>query len=70
VRTAFSIIRRVLLGVLFVAATLGLYFVCQGMFAGYPKYHTDILSMAGMALIAAIGGIAWIGDERRSDADD
>jgi hypothetical protein len=57
----------VLLGVLFVATTLGLFFVCQGMFAGYPRYHTDILSIAGMALIAAIGGIAWIVDERRSD---
>lgn len=68
--TAFRIVRRLLLGVLFVAATLGLYFVCQGMFAGYPQYHTDVLSMAGMALIAAIGGIAWIIDERCSDPNE
>jgi H+/Cl- antiporter ClcA len=45
------------------------YFVCQGMFAGYPRYHTDVLSIIGMILIAATGGVAWIIDERRSDAD-
>jgi hypothetical protein len=46
------------------------YFVCQGMFAGYPKHHTGVLSFAGMVLIALAGGVAWIIDERRIPDDD
>lgn len=46
------------------------YFVCQGMFAGYPRYHSGALSLAGMILIALIGGGAWILDERRIRDED
>jgi H+/Cl- antiporter ClcA len=60
---------RALLSVVGVIGGLFGYFVCQGMFAGYPRYHTDVLSIIGMNLIAATGGVAWIIDERRSDAD-
>jgi hypothetical protein len=45
-------------------------FVCQNVFAGYPKYHSAPLSIVGMILIALTGGVAWIIDERRIDADD
>lgn len=41
----------------------------MGTFAGYPQYHTDVLSVIGMVLIALTGGVAWIIDERRIDAD-
>jgi hypothetical protein len=44
-------------------------FVCQGVFAGYPKYHTQVLSIIGMILIALTGGVAWILDERRINAN-
>jgi hypothetical protein len=47
-----------------------LYGVCQGVFAGYPQYHTDLFSKIGMALIALTGGAAWIIDQRRIDDDD
>jgi len=60
---------RALLTVVGIVAGLCLYFVCQGVFAGYPRYHTELLSIIGMILIAATGGVAWIIDERRSDAD-
>ena len=40
------------------------------MFAGYPKYHSRLLSIAGLVLIVLIGGIAWIVDERRIHDDD
>jgi hypothetical protein len=59
--------------VLTVAGALGgllCYFVCQGMFSGYPRYHTGLLSLVGMVLIAATGGIAWLFDERRIRDDD
>jgi hypothetical protein len=39
------------------------------VFAGYPRYHTDMLSVIGMVLIALTGGVAWIIDERRIDDD-
>lgn len=68
-RTARRALTRALLTVVGVVAGLFCYFVCQGMFAGYPRYHTDVLSIIGMVLIALTGGVAWVMDERRSDAD-
>jgi hypothetical protein len=67
--TARRFLSRALLTAVGIVAALFCYFVCQGMFAGYPKYHTDVLSIIGMILIAATGGVAWIIDERRSNAD-
>jgi hypothetical protein len=69
-RAARRVLTRALLVVPGIAGGLLLYFVCQGMFAGYPKYHTDVLSTIAMLLIAATGGAAWSIDQRRIDADD
>ena len=66
-------IRALIRAVLTVVGTIGgllCYFICQGMFAGYRKDHTDILSAVGMLLIMAVGGTAWIIDHRRIDADE
>lgn len=62
-------VRRLVLTLAGVIGGLFCYFVCQGMFAGYPRYHTGLLSLTGMVLIALTGGIAWIIDERRSHDD-
>lgn len=62
-------ITRAALTVAGVAGGLLCYFVCQGMFAGYPRYHTGLLSLLGMILIAATGGAAWLVDERRISDD-
>ena len=61
---------RTALTVVGIIGGLFCYFVCQGMFAGYPKYHTGLLSLLGMILIALTGGLAWIVDERRMRDDD
>jgi hypothetical protein len=58
------------LTVLAVIVALFLYFVCQGMFSGYPKYHSGLLSVVAMILVALTGGIVWIIDQRRIDADE
>ena len=68
-RSARRFLTRALLTITGVTIGLFLYFVCQGVFAGYPKYHTDALSVVGMILIALTGGVAWIIDERRIDGD-
>jgi hypothetical protein len=68
--TAARIIIRVLVTVVATIAGLFCYFVCQGMFAGYPRYGTEILSWIGMLVIMAAGGVAWIIDHRRIDGDD
>jgi uncharacterized membrane protein YphA (DoxX/SURF4 family) len=68
-RTALRVLTRVVLTILGVIVALFLYFVCQGVFSGYPKYHSELLSIIGMILIALTGGVAWIIDERRIDAD-
>lgn len=56
----------VAVGVIFAAFC---FFVCQGLFSDYPQYGTNILGPLGMCLIALTGGIAWVIDHRRIDAD-
>ena len=68
--TAGRIIVRVVLAIAGIVVGLFCYFVCQGMFAGYPRYGTDVLSWVGMLVIMAVGGAAWIIDHRRIDRDD
>jgi hypothetical protein len=68
--TVGRVLIRSLLTTAAVIGGLFCYFVCQGMFAGYPKYGTGILSDLGLLLIMAISGAAWIIDHRRIDADD
>ena len=68
--TARRLFTRTLLTVAGVIGGLICLFVCQNVFAGYPRYHTDMLSIIGMILIAVTGSVAWIIDERRIDADD
>lgn len=46
------------------------FFLCERMFAGYPRYGTDILTYIGLALVMAIGGAAWLIDQRRLDSDE
>lgn len=46
------------------------YFVCQGMFGGYPRIHSALLTTLAMVAIAVTGGIAWIVDERRPHDDE
>ena len=67
-----SIVRfvsRVLLVVIGTVVGLLLSSVSMGVFAGYPQYHTDVLSIIGLILIMGIGGAAWIIDQRRIDAE-
>jgi hypothetical protein len=60
---------RALLTLVGVIGGLFCFLVSQGVFAGYPEYHTELLSIIGVILIALTGGAAWIIDERRIDAD-
>ncbi|MGW6196914.1 hypothetical protein ACWF0M_12270 [Kribbella sp. NPDC055110] len=69
-RTVLRVLTRVVLTILGVVVAVLLYFVCQGVFSGYPKYHTGLLSIIAMILVALTGGIVWIIDQRRIDADD
>jgi hypothetical protein len=63
-------VTRTLWTLLGVVLGMFLYCVCQGVFAGYPEYHTDLFSKIGMVLVALTGGAAWIIDHRRIDDDD
>ena len=64
------ILIRTVLTVLGIVGGLLCYFICQGMFSGYPQYDTGVLSDIGLVLIMAVGGTAWIIDHRRIDADE
>jgi hypothetical protein len=69
-RTVGRVLIRSLLTTAAAIGGLFCYFVCQGMFAGYPQYGTGTLSVVGLVLIMAAGGAAWIIDHRRIDAGD
>ena len=69
-RKARRIVTRAVLTIVGVIVGLLLYFVCQGVFSGYPKYHTELLTIIAMFLIALTGGVVWIIDQRRIDADE
>ena len=68
--TAGRMLTRVLATIAVIIGGLFCFFVCQDVFAGYPQYGTDILTWVGLVLIMATGGVAWIIDHRRLDADD
>jgi hypothetical protein len=68
-RRLLRLLTRTLLTVAGVIAGLFCLFLCGNMFAGYPRYHTAVLTIIGMILIALTGGVAWVIDERRVDAD-
>jgi hypothetical protein len=67
--TILQFVRRLLVVVLGVIVAAFCFFVCQGVFSGYPQYGTNILGPLGMILITLTGGVAWIIDQRRIDAD-
>ncbi|MFI6833775.1 hypothetical protein ACIBG5_42150 [Kribbella sp. NPDC050241] len=69
-RRVRRLLARTVLTVVGVVVAWLLYCVCQGMFSGYPKYHSHLLSVVGMILIVLTGGIAWMIDERRMHDDD
>lgn len=69
-RAARRFLTRALLTAAGIIGGLFCYFVCQGMFSGYPRYGTGILSGIGLILIMAAGGAAWIIDHRRIDPDE
>jgi len=68
-RTVGRLLTRAVLTVIGVIGGLLCLFVCQNVFAGYPRYHTAVLSVVVMILISLTGGVAWVIDERRIDAD-
>jgi len=73
VRASLTLVRLVIRVLLTFAGIIGglvCYFVCQGMFSGYPRSGTGVLSGIGLILIMAVGGIAWIIDHRRIGSDD
>ena len=57
-RSVGNVLARAVLTVIGVVGGLLCLFVCQNVFAGYPKYHTAALSIVGMLLISLIGGVA------------
>jgi hypothetical protein len=45
-----------------------LYFFCERMFAGYHQYGTQYITYVGLGIVMAVGGYAWIIDDRHLDA--
>jgi uncharacterized membrane protein YccC len=68
--TASRILIRLVATIVGIIVGLFLFFLCADMFVGYPQYGTEYMSWVGVALIIATGGVVFIIDHRRLDADD
>jgi hypothetical protein len=68
--TVVRIVLRPLAVVGWTVLGLLLFGVCEGVFNGYPRFHSQLLTTVGMIAIALTGGIAWIVDERRPHDDE
>jgi hypothetical protein len=49
---------------------LVLYFICDDLFGGYPKYNSTLLTWVVLLGLMAFGVVMWIVDERRHRGDD
>ena len=68
--TAGRILIRLVATIVGIIVGLFLFFFCADMFVGYPQYGTEYMTWVGVALIIATGGVVFIIDHRRLDADD
>ena len=64
------ILVRIAAGITFIIVGLFFVYFCSDMFAGYGQEGTQYITWAGVALLIAAGGVIWIIDHRRIDADD
>jgi uncharacterized membrane protein YdcZ (DUF606 family) len=44
-----------------------IYALCIDVFGGYPRYHTEALSLAALILMVLLGVSVWCRHERRDD---
>jgi hypothetical protein len=49
---------------------LVLYFICDDLFGGYPKYNSTLITWIVLLGLMAFGVVMWIVDERRHLGDD
>jgi apolipoprotein N-acyltransferase len=47
-----------------------LYWVCDGLFDGFPKYNTYFWTWFFVIALVLFGAVVWIVDERRHRDDD
>jgi hypothetical protein len=47
-----------------------LYWVCDGLFDGFPKYNTYFWTWFVVIALVLFGAVVWIIDERRHSDDD
>jgi hypothetical protein len=70
VRTARRVLAKTLRVIGGIVGGTILYFFCERMFAGYHQYGTQYITYAGLVIVMAVGGYAWIIDHRRLDAEE
>jgi hypothetical protein len=49
---------------------LVIYFICDDLFGGYPKYDSTLITWVLLLGFMAFGLVMWIVDERRHLGDD
>jgi uncharacterized membrane protein len=69
-RTPVHRVPRLLAGVGWSLLAFALYWICEGIFEGYPQVHSKLLVTLAMLAVALTGGSIWIVDERRPHDDD
>jgi uncharacterized membrane protein len=69
-RTPVRLVLRLLAAAGWTVLAFVLYWICEGIFEGYPQAHSKLLVTLAMLAVALTGGIAWIVDDRRPHDDD
>jgi hypothetical protein len=59
--------RRWVANAVWIIAGIGLYAICNNIFSGYPRWHTQALSWIAVVVIVILGALVWYWHERHDD---
>jgi hypothetical protein len=60
-------VRRWLGNAIWMIVAFVLYWVCVGIFGGYPRWHSATLTWIAVGVIVVFGALVWYRHERHND---
>jgi hypothetical protein len=66
-RPSSTRVRRWLANLVWTILGIALYAMCINVFGGYPRYHTEVLTWAGVCVFILLGIGVWVWFQRHDD---